>query len=151
MDRLYEILFIFVIGGLISLSPVNIMAHELVHKLALNKIGVESKIVINYFYFKFEEFTLSFISDKKERKIDATIYPVLSKFKNCNKKQKIIVYLAPTIILSFINFLILLGYLILFKGQISNNFSILMIAIIFFEVLAGQQDFIDTYKVCVSE
>lgn len=151
--KIFRLLIMFIIGGIISYSPINLMLHELLHKLCLNKLGVKSKITLYYYYVKFELETLkwSFVSDKKERVFYGNTNPVWDDFNKCNKKQKVIVHLLPTIILTFISIIILISYLLLFNEPITSNFSILMMSIILCDILMGQDDMIDTYKLCVNK
>ena len=152
MEKLVEPLIMFVIGGLIALSPVNFMLHELLHKVCLDKMGVKSKIIVKFLIFKWEGFKFSFIPIKDKSKFEAVTYPDdLSELDKCNKREKIIMYLLPTVVLTFVNVIILLSYLVIFKQTITSNFSIMMITIILCEILAGKYDMIDTYKLCVNK
>lgn len=148
MERLVQVLIIFLIGGVIVVSPINMLIHEFIHKFSLSKLGIKSEIALNFYYFKFEVEKLkwSFVSNKKERTLDCKTHPIWEEFNKCNKKQRIMVYLLPTIILTIIPFVLLISYLIVSNQPITNNISILIIFVIMFQLLCGTNDFIDSYK-----
>lgn len=149
LSELLVVSISLIMGCIIVFSPISSIVHEWIHKIYLYMLGIDSKIKLSFFYFRFEGLKLVFVSNKKERKMEAKTYFSFSELRKHNKIQRVIVFLLPTIVLVFINMIILISYLSICKESITSSFSLLIISIIVSYIVAGVPDMIDSYKICI--